>query len=734
MKTALITGITGQDGAYLAKHLVGLGYRVIGLYRRTSTPNLWRLKRLRLLNRPELELVCGDVTDFSSLTSILHTYMPDEVYNLAAQSQVRVSFDQPLYTFDTTTGGCINLLEILKHLKQTRSAYNPKFYQASTSELYGTNYDVDPDNPSIKYQNEYTALDPASPYAVAKLAAHKMCQLYRKSYDMFICTGILFNHECLSSSVPIIYNKDNEIHIDFISDFFNKHVPGDKGVVPKGIKVWDKDGWVDINYASSFKHDTENDNKGLRIVNSRNSIYSVTNDHVCILEDDTESKSKDMNVGDRVKTVSYPNSENLYNLEEDFCEMLGMLVGDGHIKGNKGTFTNKNHSLRKRFEVLWNRYCGDTKFYPSKSGFTGDVVGRLDLRNANKIEDYELYTILKDVFGHRYKKVPYQVLNASVDCMEAFLVGYNSCDGLKTNPCQYRFKNFKTNSASLAAGLLFLVSKVTKQRYNLTIEESWEHGKQQFYYSINLLSDRLSAIEKYNKVKSLLDQNIPQRRIHRETGISRSFIRKIKNGYIPNNTHHLELCSNEIKKIIDIPNYEGWFFDLATSSGTFHAGVGQAVVHNSPLRGEEFVTRKITKWIGDFIKHVEFNVNDLSYNKNDINGFPYLYLGNLEAVRDWGHAEDYTFGMYLMMQHETPDDYVLATGEGRTIKEFVELAFKRANLDWEKCVKIDPKLYRPTEVDYLRGIANKASNTLGWSHKYTFKQLVHEMVDEDVAL
>ena len=258
---------------------------------------------------------------------------------------------------------------------------------------------------------------------------------------------------------------------------------------------------------------------------------------------------------------------------------------------------------------------------------------------------------------------------------------------------------------------MYLVSKVTGQKYNITVEESWEHGKQQFYYSINLLSDNESATEKYNKIKPLLDNNITQRQIHRITGISRSFIKKVKRGYIPDLTHHLELCNNEIKKIIDIPNYNGWFFDLETKSGTFHAGPGQGLVHNSPRRGDNFVTKKI--------------INYLKSNKNKV-----LELGNLHAYRDWSHAEDMVKGMHLMMQQPTPDTYALGSGVSYTVEDFVRIAFEKYGLNWEDFVIINKSLKRPSEVPYLRCCSTKL-NQLGWKSKYTFETLVEDMIQND---
>ena len=182
MKKAVITGITGQDGAYLAQLLLEKGYHVIGAYRRTSSVNFWRIQELGLDAHPQLELVEHDLTDLSNCIRLVESAEPDEIYNLAAQSFVGVSFEQPLTTGQITGLGAVNMLEAIRIV-------NPgiRFYQASTSEMFGKVQQVP--------QTEATPFYPRSPYGVAKLYAHWMVVNYRESYGMFATSGILFNHE-----------------------------------------------------------------------------------------------------------------------------------------------------------------------------------------------------------------------------------------------------------------------------------------------------------------------------------------------------------------------------------------------------------------------------------------------------------------------------------------------------------------------------------------------------------
>ncbi|ATS22501.1 GDP-mannose 4,6-dehydratase [Xanthomonas phaseoli pv. phaseoli] len=181
-KIAIITGVTGQDGAYLTELLLGKGYKVYGTYRRTSSVNFWRLEEVGVAKHPNLELVEYDLTDLGTTIAMVQKIQPDEIYNLAAQSFVGVSFDQPTTTAQITGIGALHLLEAIRLV-------NPKirFYQASTSEMFGKVQAVP--------QKEDTPFWPRSPYGVAKLYAHWITVNYRESYDIFGSSGILFNHE-----------------------------------------------------------------------------------------------------------------------------------------------------------------------------------------------------------------------------------------------------------------------------------------------------------------------------------------------------------------------------------------------------------------------------------------------------------------------------------------------------------------------------------------------------------
>ena len=191
MKKALITGITGQDGPYLAEFLLKKGYEVIGTYRRTSHKSFERLEAFDILGK--IDVVRADLTDQISLNKAIKDAQPDEVYNLGAQSFVGVSFEQPMLTSNITGLGAIRLFESVKEFSP-----DSKIYQASSSEMFGNTDEI---------KNEDSRLYPASPYGIAKVFAHKSAQHYRKAYGMFISSGILFNHESPYRGLEFVTRK-----------------------------------------------------------------------------------------------------------------------------------------------------------------------------------------------------------------------------------------------------------------------------------------------------------------------------------------------------------------------------------------------------------------------------------------------------------------------------------------------------------------------------------------------
>jgi len=198
MKKAIITGITGQDGSYLAELLLEKGYKVWGVLRRHSQPEYQsnRLEEAGVFTHPDLILEYGDVTDFSSMCHLIKDVQPDEIYNLAAQSHVKISFDQPGFTTNSDAIGVLNILESVR-----LGCPTAKIYQAGSSEMFGNEFDSD------GYRRETTPMVPVSPYGCAKLYGYNLCKVYRSSYGLFVSNGILFNHESPRRGINFVTNK-----------------------------------------------------------------------------------------------------------------------------------------------------------------------------------------------------------------------------------------------------------------------------------------------------------------------------------------------------------------------------------------------------------------------------------------------------------------------------------------------------------------------------------------------
>lgn len=717
-KKALITGITGQDGSYLAELLLAKNYQVHGIIRRASTFNTSRIDHLYQdphVNGVKLFLHYGDLSDANTIRKLIYQIQPDEIYNLGAQSHVRVSFDIPEYTADVTGIGALRILEAIKDF-QDYTGKKVKYYQASSSEMFGS---------SQPPQNETTPFRPRSPYGCAKVFAFNTTVNYREAYGIFAVNGILFNHETVAAFMPMFIKQVGESIFDIkpiceIVPFDENNLEYQSKSIT-GIQVWDKNGWVNVQYASAYPHDIKNNNKKPRFINSRSGAFLATSSHVVFMDDGSEKKTGDIQIGDRLEKIEFPIStfkSGPAPITKEEAELMGMMVGDGSYSfarrgiGIRGKFTNSSETIRAHFDKLWRKVTGgNTRYQSTRSGFSPqNIVGQLALNGgSNWLRRLDMYN------NDRTKRVPKVILNSSQEIMYAFLHGYNTADGLKENRCTYEFRNFKTNSATLALGLWFLIDCTTGQNVNLTLETK-EDGR--IFYSLNLLTVTSNAA-KEETVRELVESGISQRGINRETGISRALIRKIQNGGNDCIWHHLKKDPLEVKKIIELPNYHGWFYDLETSSGTFHCGVGMCHIHNSPRRGETFVTRKITRGVARIKAGLDKKI----------------YLGNLDAKRDWGYAPEYMEAAWLMLHQPKPDDYVIGTGETHSVGEFARTAFKFAGVDnWKKYIDVDSRYYRPSEVQDLRADPSKAKQKLGWESKTKFNDLVRRMTDYDLKL
>jgi GDPmannose 4,6-dehydratase len=653
---ALITGITGQDGSYLADLLLDKGYDVHGMVRRSSTEAFERLAHIR----DRITLHTGDLLDQRSLVDVLREVEPTEIYNLAAMSFVAASWNQPVLTAEFSGTGVTRMLEAMRE-----ASAGARFYQASSSEMFGKVRQVP--------QNENTPFYPRSPYGVAKAYGHFITVNYRESYDLFACSGLLFNHECVFSNTPLIVRHDGLVDVVTPADLVSYRWKGKSTQTfsPEGLEVWDGDDWADLNAITATRRRATEPDHALLSIEARGGVVGVTAHHTMLDSDEDPVRADALESEDGLCLAqAMPEPLPWTVLTFEMAELLGALAADGYVS-REGTvrFVNNDDQMRAGVAELWSRvFMGSTRSSLGRSGFDPDrTVAHLTLRAPRSLGRWlreQLYT--RDGF----KKVPPLVLNADRDVQEAFLNGYYAGDGLKKG----KSDSVKTNSAVLAQGVLWL--------YALQGRECSVYSEQRgeaVYYQLNVRSGALVGGKGAHLVKNPAE------------------VRRIQT---------IEAGATD------------WVFDIETESGKLMAGVGRIVVKNSPRRGLEFVTRKVT-----------YNAAAIKLGLQDK-----LSLGNLDARRDWGYAKDYVEAMWLMLQQDEPDDYVIATGVDHSVRELVEVAFGHLGMDWEEYVELDPAFLRPAEVDHLIGDSAKAREKLGWEPRTTFEELIRLMTDSDMEL
>jgi GDPmannose 4,6-dehydratase len=659
-RRALITGITGQDGSFLADLLLEKGYEVHGMVRRSSTETFQRLTHIR----DDITLHTGDLLDQRSLTDVLRETTPHEIYNLAAMSFVAASWNQPVLTAEFTGTGVTRMLEAMREVTP-----EARFYQASSSEMFGKVREVP--------QTENTPFYPRSPYGVAKAYGHFITVNYRESYDLFACSGILFNHECLAEMTPVMIRKNGIISVQTPADLMplRRKGPSVQTHEPAQFtEIWDGEDWVQLYSVSAIRRRRTDPDHRLLSVEARGGIAQVTAHHRMLDDERAVLRADAVDAGDRLALGDLPDEQPWTVLAAETAELLGLLAADGWVARNAhgARFINNDTSIRQRVATLWSRtFLGSTVAAIGPSGWNPEKsVERLELRASEGLFRWlreQLYTKT----GH--KQVPPLVLNGEADVRNAFLKGYYAGDGLKAG----NGMSVKTNSPVLAQGLCWL--------YHLQGQPAAVYAEQRdgrTYYQLTLAA------------------------------------RVTVGGSAPKG-QHLVKDRAEVRRVVAIePELDEWVFDLETESGVFCAGVGRLVVHNSERRGLEFVTRKVTHGAAAIKLGLQTE----------------LALGNLDAERDWGYAKDYVEAMWLMLQRDTPADYVIATNEAHSVRELVNIAFARVGLDPEQYVRIDPQFYRPAEVDHLIGNYGKAKAELGWEPRTSFEELVTLMVDADLEL
>lgn len=666
-KIAMVLGVTGQDGSYLSEHLINKGYEVHGVLRRSSVISTERIDHIFPADGRD-RLHYGDLT--GGLDGLIYKIKPDIIFNLAAQSHVAVSFKEPVSTAKINAVGVVDLLETIKQAEYVLGK-RIKFYQASSSEMFGK---------TPPPQNENSYFHPASPYGCAKLFSYWATRTYRDSYGMFAANGILFNHECLTYQMPLLIKENGFIDIKPIGELVLHKIkgPNKQTNLVDDLEVWDKDKFVKVLCTTA----TKNKDRKIKKIVCRAGVVETTDDHIWLNENGGEVRCSDINIGTKLELSSLPRSNSNLVCTKEMAWLLGIMSADGSITKGKAKFINKDIDLINKVSELWCKVSGGFVTHNLQvSGFTGKKdINVISLNGCNEMIRWiesNLYT--KGSHGQpKYKKVSKIILNSSKEIMEAFLDGYCAGDGTKSLPNTiYKFQYFTTNSAVLALGLRYCIDCVygVDVTYNV-------YGKHDHIYKGFINSQRNLDI----------------------------------NGHIGNSGMNLKKTQNDVIKIIEKDGDDEWVFDLETESGKFTAGTGLVRIHNSPRRGKNFVTKKVTRAAA----RIALGLQDK------------IELGNLDALRDWGHSKDYTRAMIMIMEHDTPDDWVVSTGEYHNVRSFAEKVFQYFNLDFYKYLVVNDDLKRPNEVPALLGDSTKIREKLGWKPEYTFDMLVKEMCDYDL--
>jgi GDPmannose 4,6-dehydratase len=437
------------------------------------------------------------------------------------------------------------------------------------------------------------------------------------------------------------------------------------------LEIWDGGEWTPVTTITATRRRREDPEHQLLSVQARGGVVDVTAHHNMLDCNYEKVAACDVREGDELAIAEeMPEPTGWAVASPEMAEFLGLMAADGYVHGDGITarFTNNDPLLRGRVASLWSRlFMATSSEWIGTSGWNDEAqVHHLNLTRCRPGAEW-LRELLYTPTG--LKQVPRIVLNSTHEIQRAFIRGYYAGDGLKRG----NGASIKTNSPVLALGLCWMYH-VNGQPASVYAEQRGEKT----YYQLNLASAvRVGA-----------------------------------------KGQHLRKSPAEVRRIVPavVPDDE-WTFDIETESGVFCAGVGRLVISNSPRRGLEFVTRKIT-WHAAAIKH--------GLSKE-------LRLGNLDAERDWGYAKDYVEAMWLMLQRDTPEDYVIATGTAHSVRECCEVAFDEAGLgDFQEYVTIDPAFVRPAEVDHLIGDPAKAGRDLGWKPVTSFEELIRLMTRADI--
>lgn len=752
-KTALITGITGQDGSYLAEFLLEQGYRVVGMVRRTSTINFDRIKHIQ----DKIELTQGDLLDQMSLVDIIKEYRPDEVYNLAAQSFVPTSWKQPVLTGEFTALGVTRLLEAIRLVKP-----DTRFYQASSSvdgktpvlvrcngevKLIAIEELVPPehkeDNVRLPLQGvEILSVDDQYRVRfmpVSHVIRHLKDRIYTVKYKGGGEIRITGDHSVIvfGPGGELVEKRVDELQVgDYLITYNGSHV-GQlvQAEVPTNLDVRPEyrtrvNGYREkvpvtpdlmrlLGYYLAEGHcDLEPSRRLYRVtftfhVNEVDRAQDTVNIVKRLFPELTVSETVVPERNIRMVTVlgkvfaslcaQFGKTALEKHLPAWVWELTPPLIhefmkgylGDARVTEHEIAYTTGSERLAHELVYLMRNAGLGCRLYsrvnPPRLSPQGTLIPEATAYDI-KLSSRYMRHLLDDV----EHETDWQ--QSSLECLPSFIFR-EAMEGI----CYHHIKYKPLVSKQKLKRLI--------QEYNLTLPEPLDR-----LVHSNLAVVKITDIRCERGRFHVYDVSVPEGQ-------------RFFGGNIPILLHNSEMFG----KVREVPQnektpfyprspygvakvYGHWITVNYRESYGLFAVSGILFNHESPRRGLEFVTHKITYGAAKI---------KMGLAKE-------LRLGNLDARRDWGYAGDYVRAMWLMLQQDEPDDYVIATGETHSVREFAQLAFDYLGLNYEDYVVVDPAFFRPAEVDLLVGDASKAREKLGWEPQVSFEELVRMMVDADL--
>ena len=638
-KKALITGVTGQDGSYLAELLISKGYEVHGLIRRSSTSNTSRIADM------DIQLHFSDLTETANLVDIMYTLNPDEIYALGAQSHVKISFEVPVYTADVTGIGTLRLLEAMR-----KACPKARFYQAGSSEQFG----------SAGYpQNEETLFQPESPYACAKIFAYNMVHVYRKAYGLFAANGLLFNHES---------ERRGE---NFVTRKITRAATRIKLGLQEKLTLGNIDAYRDWGHSKDYCIDLDTK----------------------ILTNNGFKTRNEISIGDNIIN---------YNLQTDKWENdIIDDIYDIEYEGEMYTFNGNGFSFRasKNHRILYQTKTKDSHHWSNWKESTSSEI-------YEKFKDISLRT----KFDYRFPGFTGIDSNGyDIEDNIITLLGYVVTEG-----CLYKSK-------TIGGGMTLSISQSNKKYLNDLIKCI---DALNLTYNIYEREDGVYEIKFSSDSRNTILEYFDGYDVHTLPSYVYSFSQKQALLLFETMMNcdgcwsAMSYCSKKYKlaqQFSDIANYAGYRTKISQrKSGIYNV----SVFSHAKKSVYQYVTDISKEQTSENIWCIKAKKNNTIITQKNKSTF---ISGNCRA-------------MWMMLQHSEPDDFVVCSGESHSVREFLEIAFNKLDLDPYKYTEIDKSLFRPSEVDHLKGDCSKIKRILGWEPEISFDGLVTAMINHDMTL